>query len=116
MTRLLLRTFSWLVLAPAFAGCGPGPMYEWGGYEESLRRSYADGSDKGATTQRNNLEKEIRKAESSGKKVPPGKYAHVGYLCYLGGDKAGASKYFEAERRAFPESARLMDQMLGRLR
>lgn len=98
------------------AGCGPGPIYEWGRYEDSVRRAYSRGSVGDVSAQRQALEGEIVKTEARGRKVPPGKYAHVGYLCYVTGDKAGASRYFQAEKKAFPESARFVDQMLGRLK
>ena len=90
--------------------------YDWGSYQPSVARLYSDQSPGALADDRQRLVAEVRKTESRGKlKVPPGKYAHIGYLCYLSGDRDAARTYFEAEGRSYPESAKLMNDMIGRL-
>jgi hypothetical protein len=102
--------------AAAAAGCAPAGMYDWGSYESSVLHLYTDPSPKQRDEDRRKLIDEVRKTELKGKqRVPPGKYAQIGYLCWLNGDTAAARQYFQAERDAYPESAKLMDSLLGRL-
>lgn len=95
------------------AGCQSN-TYDWGGYEGSIYRQYAD-DDYSPSEEIDRLTKEVAKTEAAGKKVPPGKYAHLAYLYEAAGDKRQARKYFEAEKLAFPESAVFVDGMLERM-
>jgi hypothetical protein len=105
------------VVLLAGGGCGGSTSrYDWGSYQPSVARLYSDQSPGALADDRQRLVAEVRKTESRGKlKVPPGKYAHIGYLCYLSGDRDAARTYFEAEGRSYPESAKLMNDMIGRL-
>jgi hypothetical protein len=47
------------------------------------------------------------------RKVPPGSYAEYGYVLLLQGKRDEAMAYFEREKRAWPESTRLMDILLN---
>jgi hypothetical protein len=98
-----------------FAGCGAKSLYDWGSYQESVGHMYASGEARTAEEDRSELIKEIDETIKDGKRVPPGKFAQAGYLCYLAGDKSSAAKYFKEEKKAFPESAQFMDDMLRRL-
>jgi hypothetical protein len=62
------------------------------------------------------LSTQVEKTTVKGARVPPGLHAHLGYLCSLAGDNSAAAAHFEAEKRLFPESARLMDRLLEGLR
>ena len=97
-------------------GCGSKSRYDWGSYQPSVARLYTDQSQGTVAEDRQRLAAEVRKTESKGKlKVPPGKYAHIAYLCYLSGDRDAARTFFEAEGKSYPESAKLMNDMIGRL-
>ncbi|MGN1392826.1 MAG: DUF4810 domain-containing protein [Succinivibrionaceae bacterium] len=52
-------------------------------------------------------------AESSGKKVAPGAYAHYGLLCSKEGNDAETLKYFELEKKNFPEASHYIDFLLN---
>jgi hypothetical protein len=96
-------------------GCST-PLYEWGDYQGSLYRQFKrDGaSDLGEDTRR--LQAQVENSIQRGRVVPPGVRAHIGYLCYLAGDGAGAEAHFNAEKAAFPESAVFVDGTLARMR
>src|SRR5687768_5415977 len=92
------------------ARCAPAGQYDWGSYETSVQHLYGEGATAHAVKDRERLIEEVRKTELKGKsKVPPGKYAQIGYLSSMAGDTAAAKQYFRAEKDAYPESARLMD-------
>ncbi len=61
------------------------------------------------------LEEDIQKARSKGKLLPPGFYAHLGYLYFQQGNPGLAKRAFETEKQAFPESSVLMDRMMATL-
>src|SRR6266487_6131372 len=79
-------------------GCAR-PLYDWGRYERSIHELYVDGNSVNVAEQRDLLAREVQETIQRGANVPPGKYAYVGYLCYLGGDKQAAAKYFQAEKQ-----------------
>ena len=98
------------------AGCaGTGGLYHWGRYEESLYDLYAKADSFDVADEIRRLAEDVHRAESRGRLVPPGVRAHLGYLSTLAGDDAGAAGWFRAEKEAYPESAVLMDGLLGRM-
>ena len=110
-----------LALAFSAGGCQSG-LYDWGTYDTSVSALYApsgvQSGDVGKQIQE--LQAEIHKTETGAKanvasRVPPGKYAHLGYLYAMQGDKGESRRCFEAEKRLYPESARFVDGMMGRL-
>jgi hypothetical protein len=104
------------LLSVAVGGCGAKTYYDWGSYEQSVQHLYSPKSEATVIQDRQKLMEEVHKTETDGKKVPPGKYAQIGYLCYLTGDKIAAASYFGSEKKAYPESAKLMNDMIARLR
>lgn len=106
-----------LVLAAVLllSGCASRGLYDWGSYEASIERMYLRPERFNVANEITRLSAEVRETAAEGLHVPPGKYAHLGYLHYMSGDQAGAVRYFEAEKRAFPESAVFIDGMLGRM-
>ncbi|MBN2704416.1 MAG: DUF4810 domain-containing protein, partial [Pontiellaceae bacterium] len=61
------------------------------------------------------LENDVRKAQSKGMPAPPGVRAHLGFLYYQLGKYDLARDAFIAEKETFPESAILMDRFIGKL-
>lgn len=55
----------------------------------------------------------FKEAESSGKKVAPGAYAHYALLKSKVGNNAESVKYLEMEKETFPDSAFYMNQLLN---
>ncbi len=106
-------------LCPVVLTACRGPTYyQWGRYEPSIGAMYdhADAEpDKKAEIldkQIQLLAKEIDETVRTGRRVPPGKRAHLAYLCYLAGDRDKTVKYLEAEKEAFSESAHFIDKVL----
>ena len=61
------------------------------------------------------LAEQMREARHLGRLPGPCVPAHIGYVFSLAGDPVSAAAHIEAEKAAFPESARLMDRLLGRM-
>ncbi|HEY8749349.1 MAG TPA: DUF4810 domain-containing protein, partial [Tepidisphaeraceae bacterium] len=72
--------------AIAEPGCQDKHIYSWGTYEPSIRTMYLEQADFKAPDEIRRLTGEIQKTAAEHRKVPPGKYAYVGYLYYIGGD------------------------------
>ncbi len=68
-----------------------------------------------AELQIDRLSKDIEEARSKDKPLPPGMRAHLGVLYYQLGKMDLARENLEAEKRAFPESTKLMDRFLEKL-
>jgi hypothetical protein len=96
------------------AGC-QRPMYDWGTYEESVYRMYSAEGDFSAAQEVDRLQGEIERTERRQRAIPPGKMAHLGYLYLMMGDNERARGCFAREKDLFPESARFMDFLLGRM-
>ena len=96
-------------------GCGSPLIYRWSGCESSVAALYADADEQSLAKQVAALSRQVETSRRTGQNVPPGMLAHLGYVCYLRGDKKAAARYFQAEKQAFPESARFIDVMLEQI-
>jgi hypothetical protein len=96
-------------------GCAAPKIYSWGSYEPMVYTMYATPDNATADIQVIKLEEDIQKARSKNQKLPPGFYAHLGYLYFQQGKPELAKRAFETEKAAFPESAVLMDRMISKL-
>jgi hypothetical protein len=123
ITKRIAIAFLALASCLAAGGCGPKGLYDWGSYDASVQALYAPpsdtGPDIGAHIQK--LHAEIQATETDAtanapSRVPPGKYAQLGYLYALQGDKTQATKCFEAEKKLYPESTQFVDGMLTRMK
>ncbi len=108
----------WLLVvlcAALLCGCASQNLYSWGGYEPMVYAMYAAPDQATADVQIIQLEKDIQIARSQNKPLPPGFYAHLGYLYSQQGKYDLARSAFETEKKIFPESAVLMDRFISRL-
>lgn len=69
-----------------------------------------------AAVQVEQLELDLEKARSKDKPLPPGMRAHMGFLYFQLGRHDEARQAFEAEKTAFPESTKLMDRFISKLK
>jgi hypothetical protein len=97
-------------------GCGSPSIYRWGVYEPCIHAFCEGTDDESLGEQIDTLTRDVNKIRRSGRKVPPGMFAHLAYVCYLNGDPATAAEYLRAEKEAFPESARFVTIMMERIR
>ncbi len=64
----------------------------------------------------NLLEEQIEKAIASGKLVPPGLHAHLGYLYITNGNYDDAISHFNVEKEKFPESEHFINGLIDRMK
>lgn len=103
-------------LCAAFSGCVSQTKYYWGNYESLIYAQYLEPGKATPEYQIEKMQADIQKAASRNEPLPPGFYAHLGYQYVQTGKAAEARKYFTAEKRAFPESAALMDRFLTKIK
>lgn len=111
-----MRAISKLVLVGMVLGvsaCAPTSRFEWGTYENALY-AYSK-TPEAKEAYRNSLVSALRNGEASNR-VAPGLNAELGYLYMEEGRTAEAIRYFETEKRLFPESGHFMDGVISRLR
>lgn len=97
-------------------GCATGPKtrYHWGQYEQLLYDMYVKPGAATPAVQIEKLSTDIQQAEMLGKPVPPGVYAHLGFMYSLEGNNAAAHNAFDSEKSLYPDASTLIDGMLKR--
>lgn len=112
-----LKTGLMYVSCYLMAGCATSePLYFWGNYEDLIYQMYMEPGAADTGTQVAKLKEDIGKASAAGKPLPPGVHAHLGYMYILQGDTHNAALEFETEKKLFPESAKFIDGLMGRLK
>lgn len=104
-----------LALVAVLAGCASPNIYSWGRYEDLVCTMYKSPDKATPELQIEQMEKDIQRARSENKPLPPGYYAHLGYLFYQIGKTDAARQQLETEKAQFPESAVFMDRLLANL-
>ena len=96
------------------SGCATSPagLYHWGSYQEQLYTQYSKPEKATPERQIAALERDIQKAKSANKSLPPGFYAHLAYQYLVTGNKSKATEYLMLEKQLFPESTTYVDLML----
>ncbi len=87
--------------------------YYWGNYETINYLAYSKPDKAPLDLQREKLEEDIEKARGHGLAAHPGLHAQLGYVYFQLGRGADAVAEFQKEKDLFPESATLMDRMIG---
>jgi hypothetical protein len=115
-----MKRFSLTRMAAGFAICGAvllsgcasthQTLYYWGDYQPQVYGHFA--KEKSPEEQIAKLEAGLEKARASGKRVPPGYNAHLGILFALSEHADQMLKYFEAEKKLYPESTAYIDFLL----
>lgn len=98
------------------SGCtiGPQDQYYWGKYEDLIHDMYVTAGKATPTDQIEAITRDIEKAEEADQTVPPGVYAHLGFMYSLEGDMVSAMEAFDAEKSLYKDSHTLIDGMLKR--
>lgn len=117
MIASYVKTAILLVSCSILAGCATTqPLYYWGDYETIIYEMYIEPGSADPTTQIQKLTQDISEASSEGKRIPPGVHAHLGYMFFLQGNRNEAVLEFETEKKLFPESAKFVDGLMGRIK
>lgn len=104
------------LLCSLLAGCamGPKPLYYWGNYEQLIYEMQVKPGAADPVKQIDLLTTDIQRASDHGLQVPPGLYAHLGFMYAIQGEGANALQAFNQEKALYPESTVLIDGMLKR--
>ena len=101
-----------LALAALMAtGCASTTHFQWGNYEQNLYDYYHE-----AAVKEKVIADHIKMVDShggTGKKIAPGMYAEAGTFYLEKGEADKAVAYYKLEKEAWPESAKLMDQLIN---
>lgn len=97
----------------SLVGCAapPRPLYHWEGYQRQLYE-HLKGDGTTPTEQLGAMQAQAEKARAAGTALPPGFRAHLAMLQLRLGHPEEARALIEAEKAAFPESAKYMDFVL----
>ncbi len=90
------------------------PMYAWGNYSDSLYQSKKNESPETYEQHVQALEKIVTESKARNLRVPPGVYAELGYVYLSRNNPAKAIELFTLEKQTYPESAVLMNGLIGR--
>lgn len=107
-----LKVLTIVAGAMLVGACGGPEMYYYGDYSSTL---YAFKKEPGAETREahlDSLREILKESEKEELRVPPGIYAELGYWLAQDGKMDEAVRYFQLEKRTYPESAKLMDRLI----
>lgn len=99
------------VLALTACGGGNKNLYYYGDYPDTVYEGLKN-NDTSLGKQTENMKKYFVQARNKQMNAAPGAYAHLGLLLSRSGDKEGAFRQFEEEKRLFPESGVFMDFLM----
>ena len=108
-------TFGLLLLLVTLVACD-SRHYGWGRYQDHLYEMFLETEGFQPADEVGRLVDQIEEAEHSGRPVPPGVRAHLGYLYSKVGNQTEAARWLIAEKRAFPEATVFIDGMLARMK
>lgn len=112
----LRNVVTMILFAFMLSACaGSPPLYRWGVYEDVLYDAYKNPGETDPITAATRLSEDVARTQAEGLAVPPGVFAHLGYLYYNQGDLAQARAHFERERTLYPESEVFINGVLSRM-
>ncbi len=91
-------------------------LYQWGSYENMVYESYHEAGKHSSQSQIIEMEKDLEKARAANKSLPPGHYAHLGYLYFQNGQLDKALTALQTEKTIFPESTIYMDRLIAQIK
>ena len=114
--KRLYKPLSLVLLTLMLLGCNTTSTYHWGNYEELLYSMYVKPGEAPPALQIQKLSNDIEQANNLDKPVPPGVYAHLGYMYAIEGNASASNQAFESELAMYPESKVLIEGMLKRVK
>ncbi|WP_115717787.1 DUF4810 domain-containing protein [Gallaecimonas mangrovi] len=91
-------------------------IYYWGKYSETAYQYKKDPTPENRKAHFNSMLDIVEHAKAKHKKIPPGIYAELGMMEEKDHDNAKALEYFHMEESLFPESAPLLNRMIGQIK
>lgn len=105
-----------VMIVTTLAGCNANKeIYHWGNYQNSIYNMYVNPGDATPAVQIDQLSEDIQQAQNSGKRVPPGLYAHLGMMYAAEGMVMRAKEALLKEKQMYPESETLIDTLLANI-
>ncbi len=98
-----------LVFVLLASACAPRTHYVWGNYENALYRYYQTPANPQPYIAA--LKSAVVRGDAAGR-TAPGLHAEYGYMLLTQHHPRQAVAQFEAEKKLWPESGRLMDRMI----
>lgn len=89
-------------------------QYYWGQYEALIYKQYHQPGEATPEVQIQQLLVDIQQAESQGKRIAPGVYAHLGSMYAAQGKLELAIAALTEEKTLYPDSTRFIDGMISR--
>lgn len=106
--------FAAVAVSLFLSGCTSTSLYSWGDYENNLYRYYHQ------TERKERVITDhlafIAQLESRNIKPAPGLYAEAGTFLLVQGERDRAVEFYQKEHDAWPESQRLMSNLIKNLR
>ena len=113
-TRTAVKCLAAAAVLVLMTGCAKNRgLYQWGGYDAALYRSYK--SPEAVVALQTQLERHIAAMNAGKRKVAPGLYAELGSLYLQAGKPEAAVEQYRNERELWPESRILMDALIQTL-
>lgn len=100
-----------VLLGLTAVGCTSPTHFQWGNYEQNLYDYYHEAALKEKVIA-DHLQMVDAQSDAE-KKIAPGMYAEAGTFYLEKGEAEKAVKYYKLEKRTWPESATLMDQLIS---
>ena len=110
-TLICLPLYAAVLALTACGGSGQKALYYYGDYPDTVYEGLKN-NDTSLGKQTEKMEKYFKEAESKKMNVAPGAHAHLGLLLSQMGDRSGAFRQFEEEKKLFPESRAFMDFLM----
>jgi hypothetical protein len=108
-----MRYLVFLLALFILAGCAPTKTLYYGNYSERYYRMVKSQDDASKTNFIKSLDDVIKKSTTKSKTpVPPGIYCDYGMMMAGQSNMEEAHKYFNLEKKNWPESAPLMDYLI----
>lgn len=113
--RVLIRWCSLSIAVILCVGCASSSnLYYWGEYEKLVYEMYNKPGSATPEVQIDKLTRDIQQADSRGIPIPPGIFAHLGFMYATVGNQNDAIASFNEEKERFPESHVLVNGMMLR--
>lgn len=117
MRSCLARAIVYLGFIYFSVGCvSRQEQYHWGEYQDLVYQSFEPSSEDDPKAQVDMLKETIEEASNNDKDVPPGIYAHLGYMQHTQGQDDEAEENFKKEMIHHPSSKIFMTRLLDSLR